>query len=73
MLCECHQGSFVVDVGLPRSCTPRHRSYRFRLASALQSRLATAGDVIEELLDDATATGHAALTRSLNGPPPHLR
>jgi hypothetical protein len=58
----------VVDVGLPRSCTPRHRSYRFRLASAPRPHLAMAGDVIKELLDDATVTGHEPLTRPLERP-----
>ncbi|MGX1159157.1 hypothetical protein FBY31_2476 [Arthrobacter sp. SLBN-100] len=63
----------MVDVGLPHSCTPRHRSYRIRLASAPHPCLARAGDVIEELLDDATVTGHGALTRPLDGPPSHVR
>ncbi|VXC30138.1 conserved hypothetical protein [Arthrobacter sp. 9AX] len=63
----------MVDVGLPRSCTPRHCSYRIRLVSAPHPYLALAGDVIEELLDDATVTGHGPLTRRLDGPAPHLR
>jgi hypothetical protein len=66
-------GSFVVDVGLPRSCTPRHRSYRIRLASAPYAYLASALDVIEELLDDVRMTGHAPVASRLNGPPAHLR
>jgi len=63
----------MVDVGLPRSCTPRHRSYRIRLASAPHPYLASAGDVIEELLDDAPVTGHARSARRLDGLPAHLR
>ncbi|WP_139205007.1 hypothetical protein [Arthrobacter sp. OV608] len=66
-------GSFVVDVGLPRSCTPRHRSYRIRLASAPYAYLASAVDVIEELLHDVPVTGHAPFACRLDGPPAHLR